>query len=79
MIESLSSIIAYFGKNTWLGDAGIVMFLGENSVCIVTQSHLVRIITRLRQHIRFTSQTHYNHLSLVNQCQTAATSGLSQF
>ncbi len=28
MIESLSSIIAYFGKNTWLGDAGIVMFLG---------------------------------------------------
>lgn len=22
MIESLSSIIAYFWKNTWLGDAG---------------------------------------------------------
>ncbi len=22
MIESLSSIIAYFGKNTWQGDAG---------------------------------------------------------
>lgn len=48
MIESLSSIIAYFDKNTWLGDAGgrsKLINVKAAASCVVAQLSSIMIKT----------------------------------